>query len=231
MTTATDTLRGAFDRHDRGVADKSADEHEAPSSAMGPLREDDDRRLIARVAAKDQRAFTILYQRYAPRLGRFLSKSLKSHTLVNEAVNDTLFVLWRKASQFDPDRASVSTWLFGIARHAGLKALGRSAQESCMPPPIGEEYDHEEPESTDDPATTVLGWELGRELMAALRQLSPDHRAVIDLTFVEGLSYPQIASIVGCPENTVKTRMFHARRRLAQLLSPLELEGARAYAA
>ncbi|MGH8864349.1 MAG: RNA polymerase sigma factor, partial [Burkholderiales bacterium] len=68
------------------------------------------------------------------------------------------------------------------------------------------------------------------ELMAALRQLSPEHRAVIELTFVEGFSYPQIASIVGCPENTVKTRMFHARRRLAQLLAHLELEGERAYA-
>ncbi|MGH8603040.1 MAG: RNA polymerase sigma factor, partial [Gammaproteobacteria bacterium] len=96
--------------------------------------------------------------------------------------------------------------------------------------PIGEECDREEPESTNDPATTILGWELGRELTVALQQLSPKHRAVIELTFVEGFSYPQIASIVGCPENTVKTRMFHARRRLAQLLSHLEFEGARWYA-
>jgi RNA polymerase sigma factor (sigma-70 family) len=95
---------------------------------------------------------------------------------------------------------------------------------------FSQERDREEPENTNDPATTVLGWELGRELMAALHQLSPDHRAVIELTFVEGFSYPRIASIVGCPENTVKTRMFHARRRLAQILSHIELEGARAYA-
>ncbi len=229
MTTATDILRGAFDRHDRGVPDQSVGEHGAPSSAMGSLREDDDLRLMARVAAEDQQAIAVLYQCYAPRLGRFLSKSLKSDALVEEAVNDTMFVLWRKASQFDPDRASFSTWLFGIARHAGLKALARSAKASCAPLPIGEERDREEPEGTHDPATTVLGWELGRELMAALRQLSPDHRAVIELTFVEGFSYPQIASIVGCPENTVKTRMFHARRRLAQLLSHLEWEGAPVY--
>ncbi len=228
MTTVTDTLRGALDSP--GVPDKSVGEHEAPRSATGSLPEDDDRRLMARVAAKDQRAFTLLYQRYAPRLGRFLSKSLRSHTLVNETLNDTMLVLWRKASQFDPDRARFSTWLFGIAHHAGLQALARSAKESGTPLPIGEEREHAEPESTDDPARTVLGWELGRELMAALRQLSPEHRTVIELTFVEGFSYPQIASIVGCPENTVKTRMFHARRRLAQLLSPLELEGARAYA-
>ncbi|MGH8531922.1 MAG: RNA polymerase sigma factor [Gammaproteobacteria bacterium] len=108
--------------------------------------------------------------------------------------------------------------------------LWYSAKESCTPLSIGEECDREEPESTDDPATTILGWELGRELMAALQRLSSDHRAGIELTFVEGLSYPQIASIVGCPENTVKTRMFHARRRLARLISHLELESARAYA-
>jgi RNA polymerase sigma-70 factor (ECF subfamily) len=198
---------------------------------MGSLREDDDLRLMARVAAEDQQAITLLYQRYAPRLGRFLSRSLKSNVLVDEAVNDTMLVVWRKAGQFDPDRTRLSTWLFGIAYHAGLKALARSAKESCAPLPIGERRDREEPENTHDPATTVLGWELGRELMAALEQLSPKHRAVIELTFVEGFSYPQIASIVGCPENTVKTRIFHARRRLAQLLSHLEPEGTRAYAA
>ncbi len=231
MTTATDTLRGVLDSHDRGVQEvKSIGEHDALISAMGSLREDDDLRLIARVAAKDQQVFTILYQRYAPRLGRFLSTSLKSDVLVDEAVNDTMLVVWRKAGQFDPDRARLSTWLFGIAHHAGLRALARSTKESCTPPPIGEECDHEEPENANDPATTVLGWELGRELMAALQQLSPEHRAVIELTFVEGFSHPQIASIVGCPENTVKTRMFHARRQLAQLLSRLELEGAHAYA-
>ncbi|MGH8490057.1 MAG: RNA polymerase sigma factor, partial [Gammaproteobacteria bacterium] len=147
-----------------------------------------------------------------------------------EAVNDTMLVVWRKASEFDPDRALVSTWLFGIARHAGLKALARSAKESGTPLSFGEERDHVELEHTDNPAATVLGWELGRELMAALQQLSPEHRAVIELTFVEGLSYSQIASVMDCPESTVKTRMFYARRRLAQLLSHLELESARAYA-
>ena len=177
MTTTTATLRGALERHDRGVADQSVGDHDTPRSATRWLPEDDDRQLMARVAVKDQQAFTLLYQRYAPRLGRFLSKSLKSHARVDEAVNDTMFVLWRKANEFDPDRARLSTWLFGIAHHAGLQAFARSAKESGTPLPLGEEGDHEAPESTHDPATTVLGWELGRELMAAFRQLSPEHRS------------------------------------------------------
>ncbi len=137
MTTATATLRGALERHDRGIADQSVGDHDAPRSATGSLPEDDDRRLMARVAAKDQQAFTLLYQRYAPRLGRFLSKSLRSHALVHEAVNDTMCVLWRKASEFDPDRARVSTWLFGIAqgwhssyRLSSWKAHERTRRES-----------------------------------------------------------------------------------------------------
>ncbi|MGH8490061.1 MAG: sigma factor, partial [Gammaproteobacteria bacterium] len=68
-----------------------------------------------------------------------------------EAVNDTMLVVWRKASEFDPDRALVSTWLFGIARHAGLKALARSANGASSTLSIGEECDHAELEHTDNP--------------------------------------------------------------------------------
>ncbi|MGH8611903.1 MAG: RNA polymerase sigma factor [Gammaproteobacteria bacterium] len=91
MTTATDTLRGALANRDRGVRHKSI--HDQEISVTGSLREDDDLQLIGRVAAKDQQALTILYQRYAPRLGRFLSKVLKHHELIEEAVNDTMLVV------------------------------------------------------------------------------------------------------------------------------------------
>ncbi|MBA3493312.1 MAG: sigma-70 family RNA polymerase sigma factor [Gammaproteobacteria bacterium] len=226
MKTATAALRGTFDDHDSLVQNDPVGKESAPRSRP----EDDDRRLLTRVAAKDTQALTLLYQRYAPRIGRFLGKVLKHYDLIEEAVNDTMLVVWRKASEFDPDRALVSTWLFGIARHAGLQALARSANGACSTPATGEERDHAELEHTDNPAATILGWELGRELTAALEQLSPEHRAVIELTFVEGLSYSHIASVMDCPESTVKTRMFYARRRLAQILSHLELESARAYA-
>lgn len=222
MNTATAALGGAFDDFDSLVQDDPVGEQSAPRSRPA----DDDRRLLTRVAAKDTQALTWLYQRYAPRIGRFLGKFLKHHDLIEEAVNDTMLVIWRKASEFDPHRALVSTWLFGIARHAGLKALARSDNGTCSTLSTGEERDYEETENPEDPATTVLGWQLGRELLAALDQLSPEHRSVLELAFVEGLSYSRIASIAGCPENTVKTRMFYARRRLAQLLSHLELEGA-----
>ena len=76
-----------------------------------------------------------------------------------------------------------------------------------------------QPVAPHQPERTVLGWELGQAMAWALDQLSPDHRAVIELTFGEERSYPEIAQILDCPLNTVKTRMFHARKKLAQLLA------------
>ena len=72
---------------------------------------------------------------------------------------------------------------------------------------------------SDNPEQTVLGWEIGDHLLWALRQLTVEHRSVIELTFTEHCSYQEIAVITGCPVNTVKTRMFHARKKLAGLLA------------
>lgn len=190
------------------------------------LRDLDDYGLIARVAAQDQQALAVLYERYAARLGRYLSKILRSRELVDEAVNDTLFTVWRKAGGYDPERATVSAWMFGIAHKAGLKVYRHAGAGFTIQLFRDDEDVQDFPSDTHDPAATVLGWELGRELVAALEQLSPPHRAVIELTFVEGFSYPKIAAILDCPENTVKTRMFYARKRLAQLLAHLKLEAA-----
>jgi RNA polymerase sigma-70 factor (ECF subfamily) len=204
-----------------------SDNNGEAKSANQSLRDLDDHRLIARVAAQDQQALAVLYERYAARLSRYLSKLLKSRELIDEAVNDMLLTVWQKAGGFDPERAAVSSWIFGIAHKAGLKARRRSGvMRSPTQLFCDDEGIQDLPSDTHDPAATVLGWEVGRELMAALEQLSPLHRAVIELTFVEGFSYPQIAAILDCPESTVKTRMFYARKKLAQLLAHLKLEAA-----
>ncbi|MGH8537156.1 MAG: RNA polymerase sigma factor, partial [Gammaproteobacteria bacterium] len=92
MKTVTAALGGTFDDHDSLVQNDSVGKEFAPRSRS----EDDDRRLLTRVAAKDTQALTVLYQRYAPRIGRFLGKVLKHYDLIEEAVNDTMLVVWRK---------------------------------------------------------------------------------------------------------------------------------------
>ena len=189
----------------------------------------DDLELVRAVARQDRQAFKVLYDRYAPRIGRYLMKLLKQPQRVDEAVNDTMLAVWQNASRFDPAQGRLLTWLLGIAHHKGLKGLRGakrfSAEVSLDPlPPAGLD-DSEEQKDTPlaiaphTPERTVLGWELGQALGQALDRLSLEQRVVIELAFGEDRSYAEIAAILDCPLNTVKTRVFHARKKLAQLLA------------
>lgn len=187
----------------------------------------DDLELMRAVAYQDRQAFKLLYDRYAPRLGSYLLKLLKRPELVDEAVNDTMLTVWRNADRFDPAQGRLLTWLFGIAHHKGLKILrqaGRFRAEisfDTLPPTLDDAETQDMPQAIapQNPERTVMGWELGQSLMWALDQLSPEHRAVIDLTFGQDRSYAEIATIMDCPVNTVKTRAFHARKKLAYWLA------------
>jgi RNA polymerase sigma-70 factor (ECF subfamily) len=184
-------------------------------------REDAD--LLRRIAAQDRKAFEKLYHRYAPRLGSYLMRLLRQRDLVDEAVNDTLYTVWQSAARFDPQRARVSTWLFGIAYNKGLKALARAAPRTWVPlEDSGAHDENDNPDtlaSHDNPEHSAMGEQLGQSLADALAALSPEHRSVIELAFIESMSYEDIALVMDCPVNTVKTRMFHARKKLSERLT------------
>ena len=185
--------------------------------------------LLKRIADKDRKAFEEFYYLYAEGFGRFLMKMLKQHEWVDEAVNDVMLTVWQSADRFDPDRGRLSTWLFGIAHNKGLKVLERYVrhrEESLDDLPVEIESEEETIVSDHDsinspisgPERVVMGWELGEAMSWAFSKLSTDHQAVIELCFMEDFSYQEIAEITGCPLNTVKTRLFHARKKLADLL-------------
>jgi RNA polymerase sigma-70 factor (ECF subfamily) len=180
-----------------------------------PRREDDDPVLIRRVAAKDRQAFETLYYRYARRVHRYVSKFIKQPELAEEVLDDVMLVIWRKAWCFDHS-SRLSTWILGIAHNKAMKARTRSARATAeaLPPIL-------EWSTAEDPASIMARRELGHILTRALDALSPaQRRAVVELTLYRGRSYREIAAITGRPVNTVKTRMFHARR-LLQLLRGL----------
>ena len=167
--------------------------------------------LINRVAGKDRAAFEALYRGYHPRLRRFLERVTRRPQIVEEILNDTMLVVWRKASTYNL-QSRVSTWIFGIALRRALKALKR----------VDEPLEFVAEESPDQgvagPEGMMVRQETQASIVRALNALSPDHRAVIELTYFEGYSCAEIAEIMRCPVSTVKTRMFHARRRLRMLL-------------
>lgn len=165
--------------------------------------------LLTRVRRGDRSAFSKLYRQYHPRLYGYLLRLLANHAMVEEVLDEVMFVVWTDARKFR-GTAAVSSWIFGIAYRKALTAmradrryqsrLDRSANIDAV---AGESMQHAE-------------W-----IHAGLLQLSPDHRQVVELTYYGGFSYQEIADITGCPVNTVKTRMFHARRRLKVLLPAL----------
>ncbi len=171
----------------------------------------DERELLARVVAGDLRAFERLYRLYQPRLSRFLTTLLRRPQLIEEVLDDTMMVVWQSADRFRGS-SKLSTWIFAIAYRKAHKARLK------WPDPI------EEPEQdtrlSEDPAPDdeLHHQKLHDSLMRAMDQLSADHRAVVELTYFHGLGYREIAEIVDCPVDTVKTRMFHARRRLKQAI-------------
>jgi RNA polymerase sigma-70 factor (ECF subfamily) len=169
--------------------------------------------LLNRVAAGDRHALQHLYLLYQPRLTHFLMRLTHRCDLVDEIINDALFVVWNKAAEFRGD-SRPSTWIIGIAYRCALKTLRRpgnrlfhaaSIEDQCLSAP------------------DELGAEELREWVAlAMQQLPSDQRLTLELAYGQGHSCEEVAEIMDCPVNTVKSRMHHARNKLRRLLPQLD---------
>lgn len=187
---------------------------DAPEQVRGPAAERLELALLDGVRKGRRSDFDALYRLYHPRLSRFLNHMLRQADVLEEVLNDTLLVVWQRADSFD-GRSKLSTWIFGIAYRKALKALSRQDL-----PVDAEELD--EPSDTGPGPEQRLGLvQLRGRLREAMAELSPEHRAVVELCYFHDMAYGEIAEVVGCPAETVKTRMFYARRRLRQLLDDL----------
>ena len=187
------------------------DEPSSPAFA-GDATERAEVRLLGAIAAGERAAFEALYRSYHPRLTRFLDRMTRRPALVEEVLDDTMLVVWRRADRYN-GRSKVSTWIFAIAYRTALKALQRfdeaidddaAEARACLEP---------------GPEQRLGERQLRALLLRALEALSAPQRAVVELCYFQGAGYREIAAIVDCPVDTVKTRMFHARRRLRATLS------------
>jgi RNA polymerase sigma factor (sigma-70 family) len=186
--------------------------NDGPRQAVAPSGARDEARLIERIAAKELRAFEDLYRIYHPRLTRFLVNILHRPHLAEEALNDTMLVVWKRPDSYNGS-CKVSTWIFAIAYRTALKAMSR--QDA----PLEDKYAGLRPSDDADPEQELGQRQVQEILLGAMEQLSADHRAVLDLTYFHDVGYREIAEIMDCPVGTVKTRMFHARRHLKDMLA------------
>ncbi len=179
------------------------------NSSTSGLAASSEAQLLAAVRKRDRGAFSELYRIYQPRLYGYLRRMVANAVLIDEIVDDVMFVVWTDARKFR-GKSAVSSWIFGIAYRKALSALRKEGRYQA---PLVQQ---------DNPEIAVSSDEADLELIrAGLEALSPDHRQVVELTYFCGFSYQEIADIAECPVNTVKTRMFHARRRLKVLLPRL----------
>jgi RNA polymerase sigma-70 factor (ECF subfamily) len=168
--------------------------------------------LIARIAQEDRRAFEELYNLYHRRMARFLMRLTRRYDLAEEIINDTFWVVWRKAGSFRGD-SQPSTWIFGIAYRKARNAFRLSARlaEKNLQAEL-------EPLTSEEPCNIE---ELRDWLAQALARLPVEQRLAVELCYELGHSCEEIAAIMSCPVNTVKTRLFHARAKLQRLLPQL----------
>jgi RNA polymerase sigma-70 factor, ECF subfamily len=174
-----------------------------------------DTALIARIAAGDQTAMRYLLARHQTSVYRWLLRIVHNEALAEDLLSEVFFDVWRQAASFQ-GRSSVSTWLLAIARYKALSARRRRRDD---------QLDDEVAQSICDPSadaeTLLQEMDRNERLLAALHKLSDEHREIIDLVYYHGKSVKEAALITGLPTGTVKTRMFYARKKLADAVKAL----------
>jgi RNA polymerase sigma-70 factor (ECF subfamily) len=179
-----------------------------------------DEALVGLIAQGDRHAMQVLFARHNVLMFRFLMGFVNNETVAEDLVSEVFIEVWRHAGQYEA-RSKVSTWLLAIAGHKALSALRRRSTDELDDDAI--EF-IEDP--GDNPKVAMQKTEQSAILLDCLKQLSPAHREIIDLVYYHERSIDDVAEIIGVPQNTVKTRMFYARRGIAKLLAAQDVKRA-----
>ena len=175
------------------------------------MGDEHERGLIARIADGDRDAWGRLFQCYAGRIYRYALMMVREQALAEEVVQETMLAIWKGARAFRGE-GKPSTWILGIARHKALDKLRREQRSAEA------QAEQDEPAFELEPEQEARRELLRERVRGALERLEPEHRETVVLAFYHGLSYKEIAELMGCPQGTVKSRMFYAKERLRALL-------------
>src|ERR1700710_650777 len=174
--------------------------------------------LIGRIASGDRLAMQVLFARHHVRVYRFVLRLVRGESAAEDLISEVFLDVWRQAGRFE-GRSQVSTWLLAISRFKALSALRRRKDVE-----LDDEAANAIEDGSDDPEVAVQKKDTSQALRKCLTALSPEHREIVDLVYYHEKSVEEVAEIVGIPENTVKTRLFYARKKLADLLKAAGIE-------
>lgn len=174
----------------------------------------DDSELLAAIAEEDMDALSEFYRRHQRRVFQFLLSKLNDSFVAGDLLNDTMMEVWRAAGRFQ-GRSKVTTWLLGIAQHKVLDYWRQQGRRQFTE--LDDTMIDEDP-NADLEALTLAARDR-QQLHACMAKLSPEHREVLHLVFFEELNYEEIGEIIGVPEGTVKSRVYHAKQLMKRQLT------------
>jgi len=177
-----------------------------------------DESLIGRIAQGDRLAMQVLYGRHHVRVYRFALRLVRKEQVAEDLISEVFLDVWRQAGKFE-GRSAVSTWLLAITRFKALSALRKKKDAE-----LDDEAAAAIEDTADNPEVAIAKKDTGNVLRNCLSRLSQEHREIVDLVYYHEKSVEEVAGIVGIPENTVKTRLFYARKKLAELLKEAGVE-------
>ena len=183
----------------------------APSAWAATLGTSSDEALIKRIADRDQLAMRTLFARYRVALYRWLLRLVSDTATAEDLLSEVFLDVWRHAAVFE-GRSSVSTWLLAIARNKAISARRRRPDVE-----LNDELTSTLADPADDPELMLEKKDREEVLRRSVAQLSQGHAEIIDLVYYHGKSVNEVAEVTGLNAATVKTRMFYARKKLAEL--------------
>ena len=184
----------------------------APAIAATAGEYSSDEMLVERIAAGDKIAMQVLFARHRTNVYRWLFRFVGNETVAEDLLSDVFFDVWQQAGRFE-GRAAVTTWLLSIARFKALSARRRRTDAE-----LDETIETTVADSADNPEVALQKKSRSELVRAAMMKLSADHRDIIDLVYFHENSVEDCAMILNIPVATVKTRMFYARKKLAELV-------------
>ena len=182
----------------------------APAIAATAGEYSSDEMLVERIAAGDKLAMQVLFARHRTNIYRWLFRFVGNETVAEDLLSDVFFDVWQEAGRFE-GRAAVTTWLLSIARFKALSARRRRTDAA-----LDETIETTVADSADNAEVALEKKHQGEVLRAAMTKLSREHREIIDLVYYHEKSVDEAAQVLGIPSATVKTRMFYARKKLAE---------------
>jgi len=185
-------------------------------ASKGPKAKVDWADLIGRVAlGGDREAFKRLFEHFAPRIKGLMLKAGCTADEAEEIAQNTMIAIWRKAHQFDPATAGAPAWIFTIARNLRIDLLRRRVRADRLQ--SGSELP-DEPDQAETADILLSRVQDSARIAAAIKQLSAEQSMVVRLSFIEERPHPEIASTLGIPLGTVKSRIRLAMNRLRDIL-------------